>query len=85
MCCRKALLERCVRDDWQGKGADASCAKWLKAGVRPGRLLNTIAALQVGLAQEGLQPDNKEVMRLHEIKADVFSTLEEMAHSNERD
>lgn len=83
--CRRALLAACIKHDFQSGFGGHSLQRWVEEGVRPGRLLNTLAALLSGLKHEGLRPDNKEVLRLREIKAEALNLLYDVAETELED
>ena len=80
--CRRAVLQQCIRDDFQNNPKDKLAQLWRAQGVRPGRLLNTIAAVVNGLNnQPGPATDErkvKEAARLAEIKNEALSLLSDL-------
>lgn len=73
------MLAECIKSDFRGNAKDPASQRWLKEGVRPGRLMNTLAALLTNMAQEGRDLGSPEVKRLREIKADALQLLHEVA------
>lgn len=49
--------------------------KWRQQGVRPGRLMNTVKALLIALAEKGISPESPEVKRLLDIREVAIGIL----------
>jgi len=78
--CRRALLERCIKDDFLGEQneKDQLQKRWRREGVRTGRLMNTITALLTAYAEDGKEVDSPEVQRALDIKKAALALLEEL-------
>jgi len=77
---RRALLERCIKDDFLGEQneKDQLQKRWRREGVRTGRLMNTITALLTAYAEDGKEVDSPEVQRALDIKKAALALLEEL-------
>jgi hypothetical protein len=77
---RKALLERCIKDDFLGEEneKDKLQKRWRREGVRTGRLMNTLTALLTTFSEKGVGAENPEVKRLLTVKSAAISILKEL-------
>ncbi len=72
---RRALLEMCLRADFETKKESQLLKKWRQQGVRPGRLMNTLKALLVALEEKGIPLDSPERARLLDIRRTALQIL----------